>query len=88
MKIAAGGADEFEVDLRGPELLGYEVDHALLHLEGAGDTQERSRFCQNGVALEDAVPDHQVHEAGLVIQCHEHHAAGGAGALAADHLPA
>ena len=48
VKSAAGETDYFfEVDLRSPKLLGYEVDHTLLYLKGTGDTQS------NGVGPSD-----------------------------------
>jgi len=35
--------------LRGPELLGDEVDDALLGLEGSGDVEERGGLGEDGV---------------------------------------
>ena len=52
VKIAAGGAGGRAPDLRGPELLGNEVDDALLGLESPSDAEERGRHGQDEVTLE------------------------------------
>lgn len=57
--------------MRGPELLGDEVDDALLGLEGPGDAEERRGLGEDGVPFEHAGPEDDVHEAGLVLQRHE-----------------
>lgn len=36
VEIAAGGGDYTQIDLRHPKLLGHDVEHALLDLEGTG----------------------------------------------------
>ena len=84
VEVAAGGAGWGAPDLRGPELLGDEVDNALLDLEGSGDAEERGGLGEDGVPLEDAWPEDDVHEAGLVLQRHEGDALGRPGLLAAD----
>jgi hypothetical protein len=55
-----------------------------LHL--ARDAQEGLVLASTG-ALEDLLPEHHVHEAGLVLERHEGHAAGRPGPLAADDQP-
>jgi len=84
VKIAAGGAGGRAADLGFPELLGDEVDDALLGLEGAGDAEEGRGLGEDGVALEDAGPEDDVHEAGLVLQRHEGDALCRPRSLAAD----
>src|SRR3990172_6085007 len=66
VKIAAGGAGGGGPDVRGPELLGDEVDDALLCLEGSGDAEEGGGLGEDGVSGEDAGPEDDVHEACLV----------------------
>ena len=40
VEIPAWGANEFEINPGGPDVLGHEVDDALFHLEGAGDAEQ------------------------------------------------
>ncbi|MBI4380275.1 MAG: hypothetical protein HY574_03675 [candidate division NC10 bacterium] len=49
MEVAAGGAGGRAPERGIPEAVGYEVDDALLGLEGPGDAQEGSRLGEDGV---------------------------------------
>jgi hypothetical protein len=51
VKIAAGGAGGRAPNLRGPKLLGKEVDDAVLGPESPGDAEERGRHGQDEVSL-------------------------------------
>ena len=55
----------------------------LLALYLAGDAEEGSGAHQHRVAVEDRLPHHHVHEAGLVLQGHEGDPGGGGGPLTA-----
>jgi len=68
--VGAGGRAR---DVRGPELLGDEVDDTLLGLESPGDAEKRRRLGEDGVPREHARPEDNVHEPGLVLQRHEGH---------------
>ena len=61
------------------------MHHAVFDLQLAGDAEKAHRLRQHRVALEDAFPNHHIDETGFVLQRHEHHAAGGARPLPADH---
>ena len=67
VKVAAGGASGRPPDLGSPVAVGDEVDDTLLSLEGPGDAKERRRLGENSVPLEDARPEDDVHEPGLVL---------------------
>ena len=60
------------------------MNNVVFDLQLAGDAEKAHGLRQRGVLLEDALPNDHVHETGLVFQGQEHHAAGGAGTLAAD----
>ena len=63
------------------------MNNVVFHLQRAGDSQEAYGFGEHRVALKYALPDHDVNETGFILQGHKDHAAGRAGALAADHQP-
>ena len=60
------------------------MHHVVLALQLAADTDKRFGLEDRRKLLEDLLPDHHVHEAGFVLQRHEHDALGGGRPLAAD----
>src|SRR3970282_2752816 len=78
------GHNHVQVELRRPELFGDDVDDAFVRLKLAGDAEKVGALRQHGVALEYPLPQDEGHDAGLILERHEDHAAGGAGLLAAD----
>src|SRR6185436_9397312 len=70
---------------RRPYALGDEVNEPLLHLQLAGDAEQRGRADDRPELLEHALPHDDVDEPGLVLERHEHDARGGARLLPADH---
>lgn len=84
MKIPARHRGRLELDPRLPEFFGDEVDDVVFDLECAGDAEKTYRLREHSVFLKHALPNHHVHETGLVLQGHENHTTGGAGTLAAD----
>jgi len=63
------------------------VHDLVLALELAAHAEEGLGAGEHGVSLEDVGPEHQVDEAGLVLEGHEDHALRRAGLLAVDHQP-
>ena len=65
--------------------VGDDVDDEALALDFAAHLQELRRHHRAAVLLEHLGPDHDVDDAGLVLERDEDHALGGAGALAHQH---
>ena len=73
MKIPAAGARRTGLDLRSPERFGHDIDDARLGLELSGHAEERRGPRKHRVFVEHPLPDHDVHEPGLVLKRHEGH---------------
>ena len=61
----------------------HQMNHIAFALHFALDAHQARAQQFAALALDDAVPHHHVDVAGFILQRDEHHAAGGAGALAA-----
>ncbi len=72
------------VQTRSPELVGDDVHNTVPGLELAGDTEKGRGLGKNGVAVEDARPNDEVDETGLVFQRHERDSGRGSRTLAAE----
>ena len=67
------------------QLVGDDVDDEALALDPAAHLQELRRHDDAAVPLEHLGPDHDVDDAGLVLEREEDHALGGARALPHQH---
>ena len=79
--LAEGAQLVREVD----QLLGYDVDDEALALDLPAHLEKLRGHDDAAVPLEDLRPDHNVDDAGLVLEREEDHALGGAGPLAHQH---
>lgn len=70
--------------VQGADVFGLDVGHAVVGLEGAFDDEGGVLGDDQAEAFEEGRIDDGVGDAGFVLQGQEHHALGGAGALAAD----
>src|SRR5690606_31861972 len=77
VKITAPGAFDSEVDVRLPQRVRDQVGDAFGSLDATVDAEDRRGSGQDRVLLEHLPPQHQVDEAGLVLEGAEGDAAGG-----------
>src|SRR5687767_13212691 len=73
-----------KVELRLDKTTRDDMNATALPLNGAGDAQQQRGLRDDGVALEDALPDDEVHEPGFVLERIEGDASRGGRVLAAD----
>src|SRR6266404_2239808 len=84
MKIPAARARRLQLHSRLPKFFRYQMHHAVLDLQRAGDTEKAHGFCQHRVALKYAFPNYRVDETSFVFERHEHHTTRGSRTLPAN----
>src|SRR5439155_534449 len=67
-EVPALVGDQRRAQSRQEELLSHQVHHALLRLQVPAHPQQRGGLGQHRESVEDPLPHHYIHEAGLVLQ--------------------